>query len=96
MAFQKTLTRFWTAKSVKYENVIIGAIKRNTSDLELRRGKTKVGKEGVRSLYLFEITKQKLNSDLENLISFSVIYRLIELRHEIKEICSINQKHHSN
>ena len=43
--------------SVKYENVIIGAIKRNTSDLELRKGKTKVGKQGVRSLYLFEITK---------------------------------------
>ena len=45
------------------KNVIIGAIKRNTSDLELRRGKTKVGKEGVRSRYLFEITKYKLNSD---------------------------------
>ena len=44
---------------VKYENVMIGAIKRNTSDLELRKGKTKVGKQGVRSLYLFEITKQK-------------------------------------
>ena len=51
------LTRFWTANSVKYENVIIGAIKCNTPDLELRRGKTKVGKEGIRSLYLFEITK---------------------------------------
>ena len=55
--FQKTLTRFWTVNSVKYENVIIGAIKRNTSDLELRKGKTKVGKQGFRSLYLFEITK---------------------------------------
>ena len=44
---QKTLKRFWTANSVKYENVIIGAIKRNTSDLELRKGKTKVGKQGV-------------------------------------------------
>ena len=38
-------------------NVIIGAIKRNTSDLELWNGKTKVGKQDVRSLYLFEITK---------------------------------------
>ena len=36
-AFQKTLTQFWTDNSVKYENVIIGAIKRNTSDLELRK-----------------------------------------------------------
>ena len=34
---KKTLTRFWTANSVKYENIMIGAIKRNTSDLELRR-----------------------------------------------------------
>ena len=39
------------------ENVIIGAIKRNTSDLEVRKGKTNVGKQCVRSLYLFEITK---------------------------------------
>ena len=53
----------------KMKNVIIGATKRNTSDLELRRGKSKVGKQGVRSLYLFEITKY----DLENLISFTVI-----------------------
>ena len=49
-AFHKTLTRFWTVNCVKYENIIIGAIKRSTSDLE-------VGKQGVRSLYLFEITK---------------------------------------
>ena len=56
-AFQKTLTRFWTINSIKYENVTIGLIKRNTSDLELRKGKTKAGKQGVRSLYLFEITK---------------------------------------
>ena len=56
-AIQKMLTRFWTASSVKYENVVIGAIKRNTSDLELQKGKTKFGKQGVRSLYLFEITK---------------------------------------
>ena len=34
-----------------------GAIKHNTSDLELRKGKTKVEKQGFRSLYLFEITK---------------------------------------
>ena len=56
-AFQKKLTRFWTANSVKYENVIIGAIKCNTSDLELWKGKIKVGKQGVGSAYLFEITK---------------------------------------
>ena len=90
------MTRFWTANSVKYENVIIGAIKRNTSNLDFRKGKTKVGKQGVRSLYLFEISKWKLNSDLENLISFSVMYRFIGLRHEITEIFSINRKHHSN
>ena len=89
-------TRFWTANSANYENVIIGAIKRNTSDLELRKGKTKVRKQGVRSLYIFEITKYKLNSYLENLISFIVIYRFIGLRHEITEICSINRKHRSN
>ena len=53
------------------------------SDLELRKGKTLVGKQGVRSLYIFEITKYKLNTNLENLISFSVIYRFIGLRHEI-------------
>ena len=29
-AFQKTLTRIWTTNCVKYENVITGAIKRNT------------------------------------------------------------------
>ena len=40
-------------------------------------------------IYLFKITKRKLNSDLENLISFSVIYRFIGLRQEITEICSI-------
>ena len=51
------LTRFWTLNSVKYENVLIGAIKRNMLDLELRRRKTEVGKQGVRSLYIFEITK---------------------------------------
>ena len=51
------LKRFWTVNSVKYENVIIGAIKRKTSDLELQKGKTKAGKQGVHSLYLFEITK---------------------------------------
>ena len=43
------------------------------SDLELQKGNTKVRKQGDRSLYLFEITRYKLNSDLENLISFSVI-----------------------
>ena len=34
-----------------------------------RKGKTKVEKRGIHSLYLLEITKQKSNSDLENLIS---------------------------
>ena len=58
--FQRTLTRFWTSNSVKYENVIIGAFKRNTLDLELRRMKTEVGKQDVRSLYIFEITPQKM------------------------------------
>ena len=43
--------------SVKYENVISGAIKHNTSHLELRKGNTVVGKLDVYSLYLFEITK---------------------------------------
>ena len=42
---------------IRYENVIFGAIKRNTFDLELRKRKTEVGKQGVRSLYLFKITK---------------------------------------
>ena len=92
----KTLTRFWPANSVKYENVIVSALKSNTSDLEHRKGKTKVEKQGVRSLYLFEIARWKLNSDLANLTSFSVIYRFVGLRHEITEICSINQKHRSN
>ena len=41
--------------SVKYENVITGAIKCNMSDLELEKGKTKVGRQGICSLYLFEI-----------------------------------------
>ena len=82
--------------SVQYENVITGAIKRNTSDLELRKGKTKVGKQGVRSRYLSKITKYKLNNDLENLISLSVIYRFVGLRYEITQICSINRKRYSN
>ena len=55
--FQKLLTRFWIANSVKYENVVIGAIKRSMFDLEHRKGNTKVGKQGVRSLYSFETTK---------------------------------------
>ena len=95
----KLLTHFWTANSVKYENVIIGAVKCNTSILELQNRKTKVGKQGVHFLYLFLKNHQKkLNSGkTENLIlSFSVIYRFIGLRHKRTEICSINQKHHSN
>ena len=58
-------------------NAITGAVKRNTFDLELGKEKTKVGKQGVRPLYLFENAKYKLNSNLENLISFSVIYRSV-------------------
>ena len=47
--FHKTLTRFWTANSV---NVVINAIKHNTSDLELlarvasAKGKRKGGRGG--------------------------------------------------
>ena len=55
--FKKNATLFWTENGVKYENVITGGTKRNTSYLELRKGKTKVGKQDVRSLYLFEIDK---------------------------------------
>ena len=53
----KMLTQFWTANSVKYENVIVVAIKHNMSDLELWDGKTKVEKQGVNYLCLFAITK---------------------------------------
>ena len=53
MAFQKTLTRFWAVNSVKYENVIIGAIKRNKSDLDLREEKTKVGNFPNKAFVLF-------------------------------------------
>ena len=54
------------------------------SDLELQNDNTKVGKQ-----------KLKLNSDLENLISFSVIYvyRFIGL---LREVTEINQKHRIN
>ena len=55
------LTRFWTVNSVKYENVIIGAIKRNMSDLELQKWKAKVGKQGIHSFYLFEIRPDQFN-----------------------------------
>ena len=55
--FKKRWHGFETVDSVKYENVIIGAIKRKTPDLELRKEKTRVGKQGVCSLYLFKITK---------------------------------------
>ena len=81
--------------SVKYENLIIGVIKRSTSYLELPKKNTKVGKKEFRSFYLFEISKYELNSDLENLISFSVIYRFIGLRCET-EMCSINLKNRLN
>ena len=85
-AFPKMLIQFWTVISVNYENVMIGAIKHNMFNLELQKGKTKVGKQGVHSLYIFEITKYKLNSNLENLISLSVIYSFIGLRHAITEL----------
>ena len=61
------LKTFWSLKitdtvldwelSVKYGTIIIGAIKCNTSNLEFQKGNTKVGKQGVCSLYLFEINK---------------------------------------
>ena len=67
VAFRKMLTRFWTANSVNYENIIIvDPINRNTSDLKLRKGRTKLGKQGVRFLYIFRITRYKLNSYLKN------------------------------
>ena len=43
-------------------------------------------------LSIFEVTKYKLNSYVENLISFSLIYRFVGLRYEITEICSINRE----
>ena len=82
--FQKTLTRFWTTSGVKYEHDIIDAIKRNTSDLELRKGNRKVGKQGVCTLCL-KLSTWKI-TDLENLISFSVIYRFTGLLHEITDM----------
>ena len=54
-----------------------------------------VNKAFVLSIYL-KLPKNKLNSYLENSISFSVIYRFIGLRDEVSEICSINRKHRSN
>ena len=54
----KTLTRFWTANSVKYDNVKICAIKRNTFNFELRKGKTKFGKQGVRSLIYLKLSNK--------------------------------------
>ena len=56
--FKKTLRWFWTSISVKNKNIIICAIKCNTSDLELAKVNTKVGKQGFRSLYIFEFTKK--------------------------------------
>ena len=54
--FQVITTKLRRFRLRKYY-AITGAIKRNTSNLELQKGKTKVVKQGVRSLYLFEITK---------------------------------------
>ena len=80
---------FWTANGVKYENVIIGVIKRNTSDWNSGKGKQKLVNKAFVSLFIlnYEI---KLNSDLE-------IYRFIGLRHgiHITEMCSIDRKHRS-
>ena len=42
-----------TANSVKYENVIIGAMKRNTSDLELQKVNIKDRKQGVQFVLFF-------------------------------------------
>ena len=54
----KNADYFWTVNSVKYENAIIGVIKRNTSDLELRKGKTKVWKQRIRSLYFLKLSNK--------------------------------------
>ena len=53
--------QFWIAKmnSVKYKNLITGAITHNILDLELRILRKHEGwKKGVRSLYLLEITNK--------------------------------------
>ena len=54
------------------------------SDLELRKGKTKVENKAF-VLFIYLIPNKKLNSDLENLFSLSVIYRFIGFRHEITD-----------
>ena len=56
-AFQKALTRFWTANSVKYEKIIIVPSNATRPTWNSGKVKTKVGKQSVRSHYLFEITK---------------------------------------
>ena len=90
MAFQNTPTQFWTANSVKYENVIIGAIKRNTSDFNWNSGEGKQRSKN-KAFVLFVYLKLPNKSDLDNLISFSVIYRFIGLRHENnRDICLLH------
>ena len=85
----KNVDTVLVTNSVKYENVITGAIKRNTSDLELRKGGTKVGnKTFVLFVYLKLLLKNKQRFRAFN--KLSVIYRFIGFRHETTELCSIN------
>ena len=78
--FKKMLSQFWTANSVKYEHVIIlvpsNAIR---STWNSGKGIQRSENKAFFSLFTEIYTKQKSNSDLENLISFSVIYRFIGL-----------------
>ena len=88
------LTWFWIANSVNYESVIlILLVPSNATHLTWNSGKGKQrweNKAFILFIYsVFEITKFKLNSYLDNLIRFSVIYSFIRLCHEITEIHSI-------
>ena len=60
-SFKKTLTRFGTANSVKYENIIIDANKHDTSDLETleRENKGRKNKAFVLFIYLKLANKNK-------------------------------------
>ena len=55
----KNADTVWTENSVKYENVIM-VLSNAAHPTWNSEKKTEVGKQGVRSLYLFEITKWKL------------------------------------
>ena len=63
--------------NLKYENVIIGAIKRNTQHIRLGTPEREhKGRKLNKAIVLFNYLKlpKKLNSDLENLISFLMTY----------------------